>query len=140
MFKPYNPAAWFWIVGGDKSQVYSSAVADFVKPDDAAYVAFLADDGLPSRIASMDELRDVLLAQAPAGWKPTASDLWTAYQATAQTALNKSDVTILRCAENSVTVPPAWATYRKALRAIVGAATGDPAKPLPTRPCFPAGT
>ena len=138
--KNYNAGSWFWIVAGDETQVYSSAAADFVKPDDAAYVAFLEDGGLPTRIASMEELRDVLLAQAPAGWKPTASDLWTAYQGAALAALAESDKTMLRCAENSVTVPAAWATYRKALRAIVGASSGDSTQPLPAHPPYPANT
>lgn len=71
---------------------------------------------------------------------PDTSALWIAYQATAQAAIDKSDATMLRCAENSVAVPAAWACYRKALRAIVGAASGDPTKPLPTRPSYPAGT
>jgi len=79
---------------------------------------------------------------------PTAAQLaaqaaaaaWSAYQAKAQAALDKSDITILRCAENSVSVPTAWATYRKALRAIVGAASGDATQPLPNQPAYPAGT
>ena len=65
---------------------------------------------------------------------------WVAYQVQAQELLDKSDVTIARCTENSVAVPGAWATYRKALRAIVGATTGDATKALPTRPAYPAGT
>ncbi len=65
---------------------------------------------------------------------------WPIYQASAQAALTESDKTILRCYENAVAVPAAWATYRKALRAIVGAASGDPAQPLPTKPAYPAGT
>ena len=57
----------------------------------------------------------------------------------AQTALNAADIAMLRCVENSVAVPAAWATYRKALRAILnGADTTSTA--LPTRPAYPAGT
>lgn len=65
---------------------------------------------------------------------------WSVYQAQAKTALDASDLTILRCYENGVTVPAAWATYRKALRAIVGAASGDATQPLPTKPAYPSGT
>jgi len=71
---------------------------------------------------------------------PSNAVLWARYQVQAQAALDKSDITILRCTENAVSVPAAWATYRKALRAIVGAATGDPTQPLPTQPAYPAGT
>lgn len=69
-----------------------------------------------------------------------ASIAWASYQAQAQAALTESDKTILRCYENGVVVPAAWATYRKALRAIVAAATGDATQPLPTRPAYPSGT
>jgi len=68
-----------------------------------------------------------------------ASD-WAILQASAKAALDASDITILRCYEASVPVPPAWTTYRKALRAIVSAASGDPTSGLPDKPAFPAGT
>jgi hypothetical protein len=72
---------------------------------------------------------------------PMPDTKWQDYQTKAQAALAKSDTTILRCAENAIAVPAAWATYRKALRAIVGATTpGDPTVPLPTQPTFPVGT
>ena len=77
-----------------------------------------------------------IAAQAAAATAAT----WTAYQATAQAALTESDKTILRCGENAVVVPAAWATYRKTLRAIIAATSGDPTAPLPTRPAYPAGT
>ena len=73
--------------------------------------------------------------------QPAAIDTsWLLYQGNAQMALDKSDRTILRCSEYGVTVPAAWITYRAALRAIVGAASGDASQALPKRPVFPAGT
>lgn len=72
--------------------------------------------------------------------QPTTAQLWAAHQAAAQTALDKSDITIGRCYENAVAVPAEWKAYRTALRAIVAASTGDPTQPLPTRPAYPAGT
>jgi hypothetical protein len=80
----------------------------------------------------------------PVAPPPTAAEVaaeqWAVYQVGAQVALTDSDTTILRCYENSVTVPAVWATYRKALRAIIGATTGDATQPLPVRPAYPAGT
>lgn len=68
------------------------------------------------------------------------ANLWRLYQAKALDALNESDVTILRCVENGVAVPAAWAQYRKSLRAIVSSASGDPSVPLVARPPYPTGT
>lgn len=53
-------------------------------------------------------------------------------------ALSQSDVTVLRCYENAVTVPAEWTAYRKALRAIVDAPSSATA--LPAMPAYPAGT
>jgi hypothetical protein len=69
-----------------------------------------------------------------------AKPSWSAYQGQARAALTDSDITLLRCAECGVSVPPTWAAYRKALRAIVSAVTGDPAQPLPIKPAYPTGT
>lgn len=57
----------------------------------------------------------------------------------AQTALDSADIAMLRCVENGVSVPAAWATYRKALRAILNG-TDTTSTALPTRPAYPAGT
>ncbi len=67
-------------------------------------------------------------APAPAAMPPVIA---------AQAALDASDRTLLRCLENGVAVPSAWAQYRTALRAIVA---GGTATALPTRPAYPAGT
>lgn len=69
-----------------------------------------------------------------------AAPSWSDRQQQAKVALSDSDLTMLRCFENGVTVPAEWATYRKALRAILGASSGDATKPLPARPTYPQGT
>ena len=65
---------------------------------------------------------------------------WAFYQTHALATLSESDRTVIRCYENSVPVPTEWTSYRKALRAIVAAKTGDPMKPLPVKPPYPDGT
>jgi hypothetical protein len=70
---------------------------------------------------------------------PTFTD-WTMYQTHALATLSESDRTVIRCYENGVPVSAEWKAYRKALRAIVAAKTGDPTKPLPVKPPYPEGT
>ena len=67
MFFPYTPHDWYWIVGGDESQVWSSKSKAYVPLDNAAYVAFLASYRRPTRIESEEELGRVLNEQFPAG-------------------------------------------------------------------------
>jgi hypothetical protein len=65
----------------------------------------------------------------------SAAAVAAANKLAAQAALDKSDITMLRCLENSVAIPSDWVTYRHALRTCV--TSGDA---LPVRPAFPQGT
>ncbi len=59
----YNAANWYWKVG-DKSpdtQVYSSAVDDYVPLTNATYVAWLANGGRATPIDTEQNLADVLI-------------------------------------------------------------------------------
>lgn len=58
--KNYTPTDWYWIVAGDETQLFSSAIGDYVQADDATYQAWAADGTLPTRIASEIELGAVL--------------------------------------------------------------------------------
>lgn len=61
-FRSYNPANWYWKVG-DKSpgtQVYSSAVDDYVLLTNPTYIAWLASGGRPTNIDTEQNLADVL--------------------------------------------------------------------------------
>lgn len=70
----YTPANWYWIVAGDDRQVYSSARASTVAIGDKAYKTWLALGNAPTRIASMDELKDVLIAAGVINVPQTISD------------------------------------------------------------------
>lgn len=67
----YNPADWYWTVGDDATQVYSSARAASVPASDSQYLAFLARGGGATPIASLAALAEVLAAQYPAGMLTT---------------------------------------------------------------------
>jgi hypothetical protein len=58
--RDYNPLDWFWVVGGSETQVYSSAVGDYVPIANTEYQTFLSDGNQPTRIASEIELGEVL--------------------------------------------------------------------------------
>ncbi len=58
----YTPANWYWIVAGDASQVYASALAAYVATDDPDFTVWCEDGNLPTKIASEAELGDVLKA------------------------------------------------------------------------------
>lgn len=70
----YAPANWYWIIAGDDRQVYSSASAATVGTGDKAYKAWLAQGNAPTRIATMDELKDVLIAAGVIDVPQTISD------------------------------------------------------------------
>lgn len=66
----YDPSHWYWTVADSTTQAWSSENARYVPVSDPEYVAWLAiqkrETG--SRIASENELQEVLSAQYPAGW------------------------------------------------------------------------
>lgn len=77
MAKEYNPSNWYWIVGGNEAQVFSSAVGNYVPANDAAYLAWIADGTQPTRIASEAELGEVL---ADARVRPQRAAVLDAYK------------------------------------------------------------
>lgn len=89
---------------------------------------------LPSGCVSITDAEAAKLS------KPTAEAEWGSYQGQAKLALDVTDNVALRCWKAGVAFPDNWKTYVDALRTIVRATGGDPTKPLPTRPTYPAGT
>src|SRR5690606_29704060 len=57
---PYTPTDWYWIVGEDEAEVWSSLTVAYVAADDPAYLAWLELGGIATRIGSEAELADVL--------------------------------------------------------------------------------
>lgn len=72
----YNPKDWYWIVGGDESQVYSSKLGNYVAVADQTYQAWLAAGNLPTRIVNAAELGEVL---APHNVRPVQSAVLDGY-------------------------------------------------------------
>lgn len=73
----FDPKNWYWIVGGDDTRVYSSAIGDYVPVSDGAYQAWLAQGGTPTRIATEAELGEAL---APYALRPAATAVLDAYK------------------------------------------------------------
>jgi hypothetical protein len=50
--RTYDPSNWYWIVGGNEAQVFSSATGNYVPANDAAFAAWQADGSMPTRIVN----------------------------------------------------------------------------------------
>ena len=60
-YKEYDPFDWYWIVDGS-GEVYSSRRSEYIPIGDTEYTAWINEGRAPTRIASYDELVDVLRA------------------------------------------------------------------------------
>jgi hypothetical protein len=71
----FDPANWYWIVGGSTSQVYSTTFASYVSVTDATYLTWLSANPShqPSRVATEQQLWDYLHGRVGAGTPDTAS-------------------------------------------------------------------
>ena len=101
---------------------------------DSDYVAQTGEI-LFSQIPNSDQL-----ASSFSGYSAAATTIARQpFIASAQAALDKSDITVLRCYSAAVPVPEEWQAYRTALRAITGL-TDTTSVVLPTMPAYPSGT
>jgi hypothetical protein len=73
----YDPKNWYWVVGGSTTQVYSSAIGDYVPVADATYVAWLANGNVPTKISTEAGLGAVL---APYLLRPVAANVLDGYK------------------------------------------------------------
>jgi hypothetical protein len=62
----YDPAHWYWEVGGSEGSIWSTVSGQEINHDDTDYKAWRDRGNLPSRIDTFDSLLDVLTHQAPA--------------------------------------------------------------------------
>lgn len=74
---PVNMADWYWTVNGDTTKVYSSRVGDYIPVSDSSYVTWLSMDNVPTRIASEEELGEVL---ANASVRPANANVLDSYK------------------------------------------------------------
>ena len=63
----FNVADWYWAIGGDEANVWSSMRAMSVPVADADYVAWLATNLHPTAIDTMEDLEAVFTQQFPPG-------------------------------------------------------------------------
>lgn len=108
-----------------------------IKITDAQWQACISTPGYTVRDGALIAPTPPTAAQIAA--QKAAAD-WATYVSDARSALNESDVTVLRCYEDGIALPSAWVAYRKALRAIVSTTSGDATKALPTKPPYPSGS
>lgn len=73
-FDPFN---WYWIVGGSTTQVYSSAVGDYVPVADATYQAWIAPGRVPTAIDTEANLGQVLASYL---LRPVAANVLDGYK------------------------------------------------------------
>ena len=92
------------------------AVSEGLQYDPATGLYSSTPEPLPDPVAAQAALKEAL-------------------KASAQSTLDKSDTTLLRCYEAGVAVPVEWATYRGQLREIVSGKSS--ATVLPVRPVYP---
>ena len=79
----YNPLDWYWFVGGDTSQVYSSARTQYVPATDSTYVAWAANN-TATNILNAEELYEVLVIQ----WVPSVFNAGITITSTGTPSLN----------------------------------------------------
>jgi hypothetical protein len=73
----YDPRNWYWYVGGDETRAFSSAAGDYLPVTSSAFQSWKATGGLPTRIASEQELGEVL---APHAVRPMNTTVLDAYK------------------------------------------------------------
>ena len=67
----YRPEAWFWVVAGDHSKVWSSQHGCYLPAVHPEFSTWVEQGHTPTAILNEAELSDVLAAQCPGAARPT---------------------------------------------------------------------
>jgi hypothetical protein len=90
----YNPANWYWIVGGDSAHAFASAYNAYVPTaTDVPYGAWIAAGNSPTQISTEANLIAVLAQQAPSVFVPSIPGL-SAYAAGARYQKEIAGITV----------------------------------------------
>ena len=74
---PYNPANWYWVVNGSTTQVFSSAIGDYVPISDPTFLAWVASGGAATVIGSEASLGETL---SPYQIRPVSANVLDGYK------------------------------------------------------------
>jgi hypothetical protein len=106
--KTYTPQNWYWQVGADTTQFYSSVAGDFVPAADPTLVAWQADGTRPTKIDTTANLGDVL---APYNLRPVNAAVLDGYTSSQSAGLaNQIVAKVLFNHENRIRVLEGKAT------------------------------
>jgi hypothetical protein len=126
----YNPNQWYWIVGNDPINVFSSvAAAEVSQVSDSGYLSFLSAGNHPSRVSGYAVLYDVLVSAAPAVATAATSFFMSKNALTTATIINNllnSGITITSIGNSSLngTYPCDPATQIKVVSIVTGINSG----------------
>ena len=73
----YTPANWYWAVGGSTTQVFSSAIGDYVGVTDPTFLAWVESGGAATPIDSEASLGETL---APYQIRPVSANVLDGYK------------------------------------------------------------
>lgn len=114
----------------EKEAIYSSKEKAYIGTNNAGFLAWQSAGGLVTKIATEQELREVLAAQYPEGWPADFLKMQ------AKERLAKNDAVFVRCGKDGIEYPAEWRAFDETLRAIVNGTSELTV--LPEAPAYPS--